>query len=60
MQPMRTKVVLDVIIASPTRIEAIRLALKKFTISSADAAAAKVELGVLKPTKAELAAALGP
>ena len=56
--PQRTKVVLDVTVLSPTRQQQIAEAVKAYSIASADSAEALAELKVLKPTKAELAAAL--
>lgn len=60
LNPMRTKVVLDVVIANPTRQQQLKDALKKFSIASAEAAMAKAEIVALNPTKAELTAALAP
>lgn len=60
MFPMRTKVILDITILSPTRQEQIAAAIKAYSIASADSAEALAELKVLKPTKAELAAVLAP
>jgi len=60
MLPQRTKIVLDVVIASPTRQQQIAAAVKAYSIASADSAEALAELKTLKPTKAELAAALSP
>ena len=58
--PVRTEVLLDVVIASPTRQQDIRAALQKLTEAKADVGDAKVALDVLKPTKAELRAASLP
>jgi len=58
--PMRTKIVLDVVIASPTRKQQIAEAVKAYSIASADAAVALNDLKSLKPTKVELAEALSP
>lgn len=55
--PMRTKVVLDVTVLSPTRQQQIVDALKQYAISSADTAEAIAAIKTLKPSKAELAAA---
>ena len=60
LNPMRTKVVLDVTILSPSRQQQITEAVKKYSIASADAAAALSSLKTIKPTRSELAAALTP
>ena len=57
LSPMRTKVVLDVTVLSPSRQQQIVDALKQYAISSADTAEAVAAIKTLKPTKAELAAA---
>ncbi len=60
LNPQRTEVTLDVVIASPTRQQQIRTALQKLTLAKVDAAEALNELAALKPTKAELRAAALP
>ena len=58
--PIRTEVILDVVIASPTRQQDIRAAFQKLTEAKADVGDAKAALDILKPTKAELRAASLP
>ncbi len=60
MNPQRTEVTLDVVIASPTRQQQIRAALQQLTLAKADVSEALAELAALKPTKAELRAAALP
>lgn len=58
--PVRTEVVLDVVIQPPTRPAEIRAALQKLTESKGNVADAKAALDLLKPTRAELRAAALP
>ena len=60
MSPMRTMVVLDVTIGSPTRQQQITDAVRAYSLATYDAAQALSELRTLKPTRAELLAALRP
>ena len=54
---MRTKVVLNVTVLSPSRQQQIVDALRQYAVSAADVAEAVTAIKTLKPTKAELAAA---
>ena len=58
--PVRTEVVLDVLIQPPTRPADIRAAFQKMTEAKGDLADARAALDLLKPTRAELRAAALP
>jgi hypothetical protein len=58
--PNRNKVLLTVVIENPTRQQQIKEAFQKFSIANAEAQAAREEIKTLKPTKAEISAALTP
>jgi hypothetical protein len=58
--PNRNKVLLTVVIENPTRQQQIKEAFQKFSIANAEAQAARDEIKTLKPTKAEISAALTP
>ena len=60
LNPMRSEIVLDVIIANPTRAKQIKDALQRFTLAKAEYAQAKAALDALNPTRAELRIAALP
>lgn len=54
MIPVRSEIVLDVVVNPPTRQQEINEAFRAFTIAKGDMAEALAALNTLKPTKAEL------
>jgi hypothetical protein len=58
--PNRNKVILTVTVENPTRQQQIADALQRFSVANVEAEMAREEIKTLKPTRAEISAALVP
>ncbi len=60
MLPNRNKAILTVTVENPTRQKQITDALQRFSLANIEAEVAREEIKTLKPTRAEISAALVP